>query len=158
MSVRTAILIASLAVNLFLGGFLISNMLAGVAPGTFSPGILRQAAEALPTQVQSEFLSGFATHRREFRRLRRAQLAAAWQVRNAFIAEPYDPARVEEAFAHLRDANAALQALIHDALAEQGDTLTADQRRDFLQAVVRGMAGHGRGAQGGGSPGGGPWR
>lgn len=165
MTARTAILIASLAVNLFLGGFLISNIVANPPPaGALGAGVLREAAAALPADRQAALLADFGTHRREFRRLRLAQLAAAWEVRNAFIAQPYDPDRVAAAFADLRETTAAWQALVHDTLTQAAADLTPDQRQAFLQAVVRGMRGRGQGqgqgqgGQGHGAAGGGPWR
>ena len=155
MSVRTAILIASLAVNLFLVGFMVSGLVVRPPSGGFGIGALREAAATLPEDAQSDLRIAFEEQRGEIRRRVEGLVEARLAVRDAFIAEPYDAARVRQALGRLRTQNSAVQQILQDTLAEAATDLTPEQRRQFLRAFGRHMRGQGSG-QGQGA--GGAWR
>ena len=152
MTARTAILIASLAVNLFLVGFLVSGVVARPPSGGFGLGALREAAAVLPQAAQAGLRTAFEAEREEIRRRVEAVVDARWAVRDAFLEEPYDPDRVRQALDRLRADTGAVQQILQDTLAEAAVDLTPQERRQFLRVLGRHLRGQGRGqGTGGGS-------
>ena len=150
MTARTAILIASLAVNLFLVGFLVSGVVARQPVGGFGIGVLREAAAVLPEGAQADLRTAFEAEREEIRLRMEGVVDARWAVRDAFLEDPYDPARVRQALSRLRQETGAVQEVLQDTLAEAAADLTPRQRRQFLRELGRQLRGEGRGQGAGG--------
>ena len=60
--------------------------------------------------------------------------AAREQVREALVAEPFDPAQLEAALARLRERSAAIQLDMHRGLVESARTLTPEQRNRLAES------------------------
>ena len=150
MTARTAILIASLAVNLFLVGFLVSGVVARQPVGGFGIGALREAAAVLPEAAQTDLRTAFEAEGEEIRLHIEGVVDARWAVREAFLDEPYDPDRVRRALGRLREETGSVQRILQDTLAEAAADLTREERREFLRAFARHMRGQGRGQGAGG--------
>ncbi len=150
MTARTAILIASLAVNLFLVGFFVSGMVARQPVGGFGIGALREAAAVLPEAVQADLRAAFEAEQDEIRLRMEGVVEARLAVRDAFLDDPYDPERVAQALSRVRQETNAVQQILQDTMAEAAAELTPRQRRQFLRALGRHLRGEGRGQGAGG--------
>ncbi len=142
------LLIASLAVNLFLGGVLIGGALIGrpahlLGGGFDSLMALREAAMALPDDGPAVLRGAFLERRGDLFGEVRGLHAARRDVRAAMTEEPFDPDRVAAAFATLRGQTADLQTLVHETLAQAMADLTPEQRHLFAEALARRGGGHG---------------
>ncbi len=150
MTARTAILIVSLAVNLFLVGFLVSGMVARPPAFGFGIGAMREAAAVLPETAQAGLSEAFEAEREEIRRRFAAVVDARLAVRDAFLDDQYDPERVVEAMSRMRQEVGAVQQILQDTMAEAAVDLTPRQRRQFLRELGRHLRGEGRGQGAGG--------
>ncbi|MEL7109563.1 MAG: periplasmic heavy metal sensor [Pseudomonadota bacterium] len=148
-------LIASLLANALLIGLLIGGGLgqkrAGppVSGGGSEQALMRGLDEAVPSDqrraVRQAFRRAFADTREERLRLRDARR----DLGQLLTADPYDPDAVANGFKAMRAAEAAMKAAMHDVLAEQFGTLSAEQRqaiiRDFNRRSNRSRSGGRRG-------------
>jgi Spy/CpxP family protein refolding chaperone len=83
-------------------------------------------------------------NRERVREQRQATRAARAAVRDALLAEPFDRAALERAFAGLREQRAQAQAAAHATVVELAEKLGPEQRRK--------LARRGRGRRGGRGP------
>ena len=135
-------LAASVAVNLFLGGFLTSRAfihrrgehLAEPGPFLGPRGLLgpRGMANATPEvkKVLEQHREGLREHRRRMHEARRG-------VAEALTTEPFERARLEQALAGARSATDASQAAMHAALLEVAATVGPEERRELAHASKR---------------------
>lgn len=68
---------------------------------------------------------------------REASRAARLEAMRAARNDPYDPDSMRASLARLREADAAVNAAVHDALAEAMAGLSADERQALLMAAAR---------------------
>lgn len=143
-------LIVSLMANALLIGLIIGGGLgqkrAGppVGGGGSEQALMRGIDQSIPSDqrraVRQAFRRAFADTRQERIKLRNARR----DLGRLLAADPYDADAVAAGFAAMRDADAAMKARMHDVLAEQFGTLSAEQRRaimrDFNQRA-RGLGG-----------------
>ena len=145
-------LVASLAVNMFLIGWMV-----GAAPrdGPFAiwswgagstaatPGWLRAG---LGSEGMDRFAVNWRRHRAEMKPLVAEIKSLRGELRAALGAEPFDRARYTAALATLRAHHDALQARIHEVMVDTVADLSPDQRRQLMAAVGgrRGAPGHHR--------------
>jgi uncharacterized membrane protein len=136
-------LAASVAVNLFLGGFLTSRAFMHkqrrdhrTASGPFlgprgllGPGGLANATPEVKN-VLEQHREGLRNHRRRMHEARRA-------VAEALRAEPFERGRLEQALADARTATDASQAAMHAALVEVAATVGPEERRKLARASKR---------------------
>ncbi|MEL6724866.1 MAG: periplasmic heavy metal sensor [Pseudomonadota bacterium] len=134
-------LIVSLLVNALLIGLLIGGGLGqrkgGPSPGgagaTDERALIRSIDQALPNQerqaVRQAFRRAFADTRQDRERVRDARRSLG----RLLGADPYDADAVEAGFRELREADAAMRARMHQALAEQLGALSVEQRRAILR-------------------------
>lgn len=146
-------LAASIGLNLFLGGMITS---AWIAKRHYAERFDRPAAAlagGFDVRRGFEALGGDAGPmareiRREYGpRLResgRGMRAARGAVAELLRADELDPAALRAAFRDLRQASDGAQAVMHELLIETMSNLTADQRRAFLDAAMRGAGRDGR--------------
>ncbi len=137
------LLFASLAINLLVVGGLAGAYAAGVrvqrevgAVVDRMPGP-RAFMAALPPETRVKMRPELVRSWDETREARRAAQLAR---RDAFAAaeqEPYDVARVRNAFARLRDADQAAIGVFHDNIIAGFATLTPAERREALLALRR---------------------
>lgn len=136
-------LIVSLMANALLVGVLIGGGLGQTraGPANVGPGgeraLVRSLDQAVPDDqrrtVRQAFRRAFASSRQERVRLRDARR----QLGRLLGADPYDPDAVAAAFKDMREADAAMKASMHEVLAEQFGTLSAEQRRAIIEDFNR---------------------
>lgn len=137
------IMFVSLAANLLIAGAVIGGSAAGLrlerAPTRNAvvermPGP-RAFMQALAPDAREKMRAELTQAVPETRQAREAARQARIDVYNAVRQEPYDPERVRAAFAHMREADAAVLAIFHDHVARAFAQLTPDQRSAALDAL-----------------------
>lgn len=138
-------LVASLALNLFLLGFLGAEatrshrrglLLANgraAASGEGPIALGRQLAAALPPADAGVLRQAFAARLPELARLRRRSQAAAEQVRLDIEAAPYDPGRVRADMLAAREARQAIRPVIEQILQDALPRMSAPGRKAFAE-------------------------
>lgn len=133
-------LVVSLAVNLLLVGFVAGHRLAraGVAPAMMDPSLaLFRVVRRLPEPRREAFQPVMREHFRamggKLDRMRRAQK----DVNDALTAEPFDAEALQAALEHFRAALLELQRNNGNLLVKVANTMSADERRQLEQAMVR---------------------
>ena len=137
-------LVASLAINLFLGGMATSRWLFHGPPGAHGVGPdgighfnRRAAHEALDPDVRSLVEAVWRERIDDIRPRIRAARKARHEVMRALIAEPIDAAALEAAYAALRARTDEAQTAVHGALAQVAQMLPPDQRKRFFEAGLK---------------------
>ncbi|MEM0984617.1 MAG: periplasmic heavy metal sensor [Pseudomonadota bacterium] len=154
---RGALLTGSLMANtLFVGLFLgqwVSGPTGSPEPRGRERGpppqarIAEQLIRAAPAERRTEIRQAFRNAIGEVRPQFAARHEARAELRAAMVADPFDPERLEAAFAALRERQAALDTAIQTALVEQLGSLSVEDR----QAIAEGLS-RGRGPVRGGGP------
>lgn len=135
------ILFASLAINLFLGGFLFARGMYGherLGPISFRGNPNLHASEAL-----KKFHAGFREHRDDMKNGYLAFRQAREDVRRAMNTEPFDADALQRALDKMRDATNALQSVSHEVLISVSAELNPKERRDLLEALNMRFSGPG---------------
>lgn len=134
------ILVASLALNLFVIGAVAADAIAGSGwlAGTIGlehrpPRLTgmpnpRELREVLPEQGRAVLEATLGNRGPQFRESLRAMLAARRAAADAIRAKPFDRAKVEQAFAALREREAALAAVAQGTILELVAQLDAEGR------------------------------
>ena len=120
------LLLASLAANVFLGGFVAGRYL-GKPPHHGSPPLERM--ESLSPEARAAVRDVFQSRRDSFRehRLERRELQRA--LYDAMIAEPFDREKVEAAMAALRQARDNQHQSQNKVLLDALENLSAEDRK-----------------------------
>ncbi len=144
-------LVASLAINLFLGGMATSRWLFHAPPGAHDAGPdgighfnRRAAHKALDPDTRRRVEAIWRDRIDDIRPRIRAARKARRDVMRELIAEPIDATALEAAYARLRARTDEAQSAVHGVLAEVAQMLPPDQRRRFFEAGLR-RAKHQRG-------------
>jgi hypothetical protein len=122
-------LLLSVGANMFMGGLLAGRFAsraaepppgAGAGPGAGGAApdqplvaLVRRMAAGLPDDERASFEQAFIERRRDIVRANVAVREARLALRSAIVAEPFDRARVERAFAELRARNEEQQGMLH---------------------------------------------
>jgi len=132
-------LIVSLMANALLVGLLIGGGLGKkrAGPSNIGPGaeraLVQSLDQAIPNdqrrEVRQAFRRAFANSRQERVRLRDARR----QLGRLLAADPYDSDAVAAAFEDMREADDAMKASMHEALAEHFGALSVEQRRAIIR-------------------------
>ncbi|HSE79866.1 MAG TPA: periplasmic heavy metal sensor [Alphaproteobacteria bacterium] len=129
-------LLVSLGVNLFLGG-LLAGRYFGPQHRTFArseayerPGqeFFRRLIGRVPAEHRAAFEDVLSAKRPDMERTSQALRESRTKIREAVRAEPFDRAKLEAAFAEVRERNMALQKSVHEAMAEAVQKLPAEAR------------------------------
>jgi uncharacterized membrane protein len=138
------LLFVSLAFNLLVIGAVAGALGAGVRLQRDAPQAAmarlpgpRAFIAALPPETRVKMRRELARSSVETRALRRAAVQARREAFAAASAEPYDQARVREAFARQREADQAVVGVFHDNIVEAFASLTPEERREALTALRR---------------------
>lgn len=137
-------LVVSIVVNALLIGVLIGGGLgqrkAGpppIGPGGGEDALIRGINQVVPDDqrqtVRRAFRRAFSESRTERIQVRESRQALV----RALSAEDYDAETVQQRFADLRAADAAMRSRMHDVLTEQFGTLTLEQRRAIISDISR---------------------
>ncbi len=137
-----AVLVASLAMNLFVLGFVAAN---GVRAAQTPVALVTQAEQAPVTApaVQPAAAPVQRIVQINSKALRPAQLAvrkANEAVTAALLAEPYDALRLERALEELRVATINSQQAVHAAMLDAVTGMSPEQRALFAEASKRSPA------------------
>ena len=134
-------LVASLAINLFLGGMATSRWLFHAPPGAHdaSPDGIghfnrRAAHKALDPDTRRRVEAIWRDHIDDIRPRIRAARKARHDVMRELMAEPVDATALEATYATLRARTDEARTAVHSVLAEVAQMLPADQRRRFFEA------------------------
>jgi Spy/CpxP family protein refolding chaperone len=133
-------LIGSLAVNLFLAGFLVSSAINRGWDGHHRPPHrgrlhLRAAFRVLDKDAREMARQHWRERLPAIRRSLDAIREAHRAFRAALDKADTDPAGVQAAFQRVHDARGAAQQLLHKTIREIGEKLTPEQRLKFYKAV-----------------------
>ena len=139
--VMATILFVSLAINLFLGGFLVARGMYGHE--RLRPIDFRANSNLHDSQALRKFHAGFRDHRDDMKNGYLAFRQAREDVRRAMNAEPFEPAALQQALNRMRDATNALQSVSHDVLMSVSAELNVKERGDLLKALNMRFAGPG---------------
>lgn len=133
-------LIASLALNLFLGGALVARQV-------FHRGHFRITAEGpyprwakkakLSTEQTAKVQAIWKENYPEVRTRMRAMRLARRQMRARLFADPLDPKALDRAAADVRARSMETQRYVHDMMGKVAATMTADERRRFFRRLFR---------------------
>lgn len=138
-------LAVSLALNLAVIGLVSGAMLSGGGPrdNAAAPALrtlgLGPFVFALPREDRTELRGRIEARGEPLRVERRALGRALRVVRDALLAEPFDRAAAEAAFARSRASVTELQEAGHTALLDQIETMTAEERADLADRLGRAM-------------------
>ncbi|MBU6372805.1 MAG: periplasmic heavy metal sensor [Alphaproteobacteria bacterium] len=161
MSTWRTVAFVSLAANLLVAGIAIGGYAAGArlqAPGEAaqaraggggSERPLRAFVAAMPPEQRAQTRREMARTFSESRDLRAAAREARLAVARAAGAEPYDAAAVKAALARMRAADGEVAARFHESLADRLATLSPEQRRTVLRALMQRRAERGGAMRGG---------
>jgi uncharacterized membrane protein len=134
------LLVASLSINLLIVGAGVGFVAAGarLRPPVLNQQVQRQPfLRALPPEDRTMLVQELEKAWGAGQDRRQAAVAARRALVEAAQKEPYDEAAVRKALAALRDADGAVMAGYHDALATALGKLPANQRAEALRAVGR---------------------
>lgn len=145
-------LLISLAINLFVGGLAAGRHFAG-SPAPTQPAIAPpQPGERVPVPAVRRFIAALPEEHRPIVEAslaeRRPQIAAATRelraarerVRDVLVAERFDRAALDAALEGVRDRNADVQRVLHQALVQAADRLPQEARRAIAEAGRRSIA------------------
>ena len=137
------LLLASLAANVFLGGFVMGRFV-GKPPasieaksdrklyGRGSGRFLRHAGSLSP-EGRDVFRQAFDAQRSELRELRRSSFQVRRSISEQLGAEEWDRQAVEAAFQSLRDSEAARSGLQHKLLIDAIEQLSPEDRALLIE-------------------------
>ncbi len=133
----------SLALNLAIVGMVAGVVLRAGDRGDGAPELrtlgLGPFALALTRDDRDELRGRIERHGEPLRQERRAIGQALRAVQAALLAEPFDRAAAEAAFAQSRDLAGSLQATGHGALLDQIETMSAGERTELAERLARMM-------------------
>ena len=130
------LLMASLGVNLFLGGFMAARMYsapAGPAPSTQLEFFTRGIPPELPPEAREELEDSIRVHRRELRRTLREYRQTQAEIRALLAAEEFDEEALDKAYQQLRELSTRIQGPIHEAVIEAVRGLDAANRQVIIE-------------------------
>ncbi len=134
-----AVLVASLAMNLFVLGFIAAN---GVRAAQMPAALVAKAEKATavkpPAQAAAPQLQRIVQiNTKTLRPMQLAVRKANESVTAALLAEPYDAQQLAQALEELRSATVNSQQAVHAAMLEAVTGMSAQQRTDFAEASKR---------------------
>jgi uncharacterized membrane protein len=128
----------SLAVNLFVVGVMAGRLTFQTHEEEPQQGVawsgMRARFLALPQSDRAPFRAAMLQHAAELRATTLALRSAQWRALEALRATPYDKARMQAAFAAVREATTARQAALHAALVDAIGTLRPEARAALVAA------------------------
>lgn len=127
-------LLASVGINLFLGGLMAGRILkSGGEREARMPPPMARLFEHLPEGARESMQGAMRQRQGEMRQRAQFMRAARETVAEKLAAEPYDRAAVEAALAELRQRQVDMRGVFHGALAETAAGLPPEQRRQIAR-------------------------
>ena len=145
----SALLIASLAINLFVGGAVATRILRHDGPerfigASYTQLIPRRFFGELDRERRRALLDILKQYRKDFRADREGSEAAAAKLADALLIEPYDVEKVKLVVNEFAGQTGKLAARGGDAALDMIALLTPEERR-ILAGTIRDRASHGKG-------------
>ena len=106
------VLLLSLAINVLIAGFVLARVHGG-PDGDDVQHIVRLIVRPYPPEIRHAVMDEAQAHREELLGKLNAMRAARREAFEASRAEPFDPARLDAAYADMRTAAGAVQEIIH---------------------------------------------
>ncbi len=136
----TVLLIASLALNLFIGGAVATRVLRHDKPerfvgASYTQLIPRRFFAEIPRERRRVLLDILKQYRKEFRSDREASEAAAARLADALVIEPYDVEKVKLVVSEFAGQTGKLAARGGDAALDIIALLSADERKLLAEAI-----------------------
>lgn len=134
-----ASLVASLAVNLALAGFVIGRLsMPGPVPAALDPSlgmfrVLRDLPESRRDELRPAMREHFRSLRGDLKRMRSAQR----HINTALAAQPFDAAALNAALERFREALLESQVANHQALVRVAADMTPAERQLLRQSMTR---------------------
>ncbi len=139
------LLTGSLVLNTLLVGLFIGQLISGGPPHRAAhrdgpppraeSRIARHVLENVAPERRPEIRRAFIASMREARPRLAGRRQARQDLREAMVADPFDPDRLSAAFANLRTREAAMEAAVQAALVEQFSMLSLEERRAVAEAI-----------------------
>ncbi len=133
-------LVASLALNLFMGGMFVASwaIQGGLGNGAAAnPFAVFWARDSLGAPAGAMLRRVWGRHAAEFRPRVREMRAARRHVSESLAADDFDRAALTAAFADLRAKTLASQSAMHAALVDLAGELTVEERRSLAEVGRR---------------------
>jgi len=124
------LLVASLAVNFLIGGFVAARF-GGFGEGAGIERIVSLGTRAFPQSLRQEIRDGFRERRGDFREAFRDMRQARMRMFEAMSAEPFDRAALDAALADVRAKTARLQELGQDITADVVEKASPAERAEI---------------------------
>ena len=145
----SALLIASLALNLFVGGAVATRILRHDGPerfvgASYTQLIPRRFFAEIDRERRRALLDILKQYRKDFRADREGTEAAAAKLADALLIEPYDVEKVKLVVNEFASQTGKLAARGGDAALDMIALLTPEERKILAQAI-RDRASHGKG-------------
>ena len=145
----SALLIASLAINLFVGGAVATRILRHDGPerfigASYTQLIPRRFFAEIDRERRRALLDILKQYRKDFRADREGSEAAAAKLADALLIEPYDVEKVKLVVNEFAGQTGKLAARGGDAALDMIALLTPEERR-ILAGTIRDRASHGKG-------------
>jgi uncharacterized membrane protein len=134
----TAVLVASLGLNMFVGGFVVSQ--AARVDKVEAVAAVEATAAATPATVATPAVRRIVEQNKALRPSILAVRRANEAVTAALLAEPFDQEQLNAALAHLRTVTLGSQTALHGAMVRAIAAMTPEQRREFAEASRRSPA------------------
>lgn len=136
----TALLVGSLALNLFIGGamatrFFMHDGPERIAGASYAQLIPRRFFAEIPRDRRRELLDILKQYRKDFRDDRDAFEAVAGKLADALMSEPYDVEKVKLVVADFAGQTGKLAARGGDAALDIIGRLSPDERRMLAEAI-----------------------
>lgn len=147
MSVRI-LLVVSLALNLFVIGAVVADAAIGGGSVASALGLSqqrprffglpnpREIRDLLPDHGDAVLDEIYESRRAEFRERLTAMFEARRAVAEAIKAEPFDRAKLEAAFATLRERSGTIAAAAQDSLIEIASRLDSEERTQLADLIA----------------------
>ena len=145
----SALLIASLAINLFIGGAVATRILRHDGPerfigASYTQLIPRRFFAGISGERRRVLLDILRQYRKDFRADREGSEAAAAKLADALLIEPYDVEKVKLVVNEFAGQTGKLAARGGDAALDMIALLTPEERK-ILAETIRDRASHGKG-------------
>lgn len=139
----TIVAVVSLAINLMIAGAVAGHLLSGRhhvwresevmrgetrMPDRPGEAVIQRMTAAVPPENRAVFLAVIAEHRQQIADAGRQVRDARIKVRDAIAADPFDRAKLDQAFAALRERSQQLQASLHATVSDAASKLPPDAR------------------------------
>jgi uncharacterized membrane protein len=126
---RRILLVVSLAANLLLVGFIVGQVLHHPERERMGgPMTIERVTGGLPPEIRETVRTSLREHRPEIVSKIAAVRAAQAELHAAIGAQPFDPARLQAAFAAIRERRQAVQAEVQEAAVEAIGQLPPETR------------------------------